>query len=107
MYSIRRRSIDRHFLFHQYHSLMPIRQSCHLHSCWFIVVNVLCLLTAKNYHLVYEALNNNGIVCFFCAEIMLEHMGRITTNYCSSHLLAMYNSDEAFIDHCIEVVCSS
>jgi len=54
---------------------------------------------------VLEALNNKGIICSFCAEMVPEHIGRMATNYCTSHLLAMYDSKEAFVDHLIEVVC--
>jgi len=115
---------------------MPIRRSCRLHSCWFIVINVESESTAKKYHLIYdlvnsersleanfpnaivqrirmpqymstvlEALNNKGIICSFCAETVLEHIGRVAMNYCTSHLLAMYDSKESFVDHLIEVVC--
>jgi hypothetical protein len=54
---------------------------------------------------ILEALNNKGIICSFCAEMVLKHIGRMATNYCISHLLAMYDSKEAFVDHLIEVVC--
>jgi hypothetical protein len=54
---------------------------------------------------VLEALNNKGIICSFCAETVLEHIERMATNYCTSHLLAMYDSKESFVDHLIEVVC--
>jgi hypothetical protein len=55
-----------------------------------------------------EALNNNGIICSFSAEMILEHIGRMAKDYGSSYLLAiMYDSKKAFIDNCIEVVCCS
>jgi hypothetical protein len=114
------------FFIQSFPFLMPIRRSCRLHSCWFIVINVESESTAKKYHLimiwwivnghwrqrmpqytstVLEALNNKGIICSFCAETVLEHIERMATNYCTSHLLAMYDSKESFVDHLIEVVC--
>jgi hypothetical protein len=111
------------------------QRSCCLHSCWLIAIDLSDSATPQKYHLtrdVYErsslrqpsfsqhyiiqklpsymnnaavALKNNSIHCSFCAEALLTSIGKLAMNSCYSVLCTRFDSEESFIDHCVEVVC--
>jgi hypothetical protein len=115
---------------------MPIiRRSCRLQSCWFIVINAAAESTAEKYLLIHltvneerilesyfcnavvqqmphcmdtvlAALKNRTIRCSFCNETLLDYIGNLADDFCTMHLSAMFESKEAFIEKCIEAVCS-
>ena len=115
---------------------MPIiRRSCRLQSCWFIVINAAAESTAEKYLLIHltvneerilesyfynavvqqmphcmdtvlAALKNRTIRCSFCNETLLDYIGDLANEFCLMHLSAMIESEEAFIEKCIEAVCS-
>jgi hypothetical protein len=113
--------------------MQTLRRSCHLHSCWIIIVDV-SESPLQKYHLVHQlvdgksslessfphaisermppyisnvlaALKNKSIHCSFCADTLLNYIGRLAKDNCYSHLCALYDSEEFFIHECIEVVC--
>jgi hypothetical protein len=113
--------------------MQTLRRSCCLHSCWILIIDV-SESPLQKYHLVDElddsesslessfphaiiermppymsnvlaALKNKSILCSFCADTLLNYIGRLANDNCYSHLSALYVSEESFIDECIEVVC--
>ena len=105
-------------------------------SCWFIVINSAAESLAEKYLLIHRtaneerilesyfdnavvvqqmphfmdtvlaALKNRTIRCSFCNETLLDYIGNLADDFCTMHLSAMFESKEAFIEKCIEAVCS-
>ncbi|MFN9982046.1 MAG: hypothetical protein ACK53Y_19125, partial [bacterium] len=50
-------------------------------------------------------LKNNSNRCSYCAETVLTAIGKLAVNSCYRMLLMRFDSEESFIDHCVEVVC--
>ncbi len=105
-------------------------------SCWFIVINAAAESMAEKYLLIHctaneerilesyfdnavvvqqmphfmdtvlAALKNRTIRCSFCNETLLDYIGDLANEFCLMHLSAMFESEEAFIEKCIEAVCS-
>jgi len=105
-------------------------------SCWFIVINAAAESMAEKYLLIHRtaneerilesyfdnavvvqqmphfmdtvlaALKNRTIRCSFCNETLLDYIGDLANEFCLMHLSAMFESEEAFIEKCIEAVCS-
>jgi hypothetical protein len=114
---------------------MPILQRiCHLHSCWFNVINAVFKSTTEKYHLFHHPVDNEGslesyfpcctiqrmspymtnalaefknntIHCSFCSDSLLDFIGRLAKKYSYICLCARYDSEDCFIDECVEVVC--
>jgi hypothetical protein len=110
-------------------------RSYNLYSCWLIIVDLSDSATPQEYYLtrdVYEcislrqpsfsqhyiiqklpsymnnavvALKSNSICCSFCPEALLNFIGKLAMNSCYSVLCTRFDSEESFIDHCVEVVC--
>ncbi len=53
---------------------------------------------------ILAAINSKSIYCSFCANVLLDHIGNMARIYGYNHLLQMYDSEETFVDHCIEIV---
>jgi copper chaperone CopZ len=52
------------------------------------------------------ALKNNSIRCSYCAKTVLTVIGNLSVNSSYSMLLTRFDSEESFIDHCVEEVYS-
>jgi hypothetical protein len=56
---------------------------------------------------VLAALKNNTIHCSICSDSVLYLIGGLAKKYSYVCLCARYDSEDCFIDDCIEVVCCS
>jgi len=113
---------------------MPIlRRSSRLLSCWIIVFDFSDSAT-KSYQLVHGvfetksaihssfthgfgkrmptymnpvlvALKNKSILCSFYADTLWKFIGGIARTVCYDGFCQRHNSEESFIDKCIEIVC--
>jgi len=109
-------------------------RSCCFHSCWLIIIIVSELTSQQKYHItrdLYErsslmqptfpqhyiiqklpphmnnacaVLKNNSNRCSYCAETVLTAIGKLAVNSCYRMLLMRFDSEESFIDHCVEEI---
>ncbi len=50
------------------------------------------------------AIKSKSLCCSFCAETLLDCIGRMATKYSYSQLLQLHESEEFFVTECIELV---
>jgi hypothetical protein len=51
-----------------------------------------------------SAIKSKSLCCTFCAETLLDCIGRMATKYSYSQLLQLHDSEESFVTECVELV---
>jgi ribosomal 50S subunit-associated protein YjgA (DUF615 family) len=53
---------------------------------------------------VLDAILKKSIICSSSREILLNYIGRLSKRQLAEELMSMFDSEQLFFDHCIEVV---
>ncbi len=114
--------------------MLTQRWSCHHRSYWVVVVNCAesafqkyCLIQVDCSSItedvfgytfprfliqkmppymnnILAAINSKSIYCSSCTNVLLDCIGNMAKRYCYNQLLQLYESEESFVDQCIEIV---